>query len=63
MLADLKFLQKWSTYVPLYWIVVYFIFFFAKTEGKLNSRVDKQKNELGRWKSRIVAIFLLFLTL
>ena len=28
-----------------------------------NSRVDKQKNELGRWKSRIVAIFLLFLTL
>ena len=27
------------------------------------SRVDKQKNELGRWKSRIVAIFLLFLTL
>ena len=27
------------------------------------SRVDKEKNELGRWKSRIVAIFLLFLTL
>ena len=27
------------------------------------SRVDKQKNKLGRWKSRIVAIFLLFLTL
>ena len=27
------------------------------------SRVDKQKNELGRWKSHIVAIFLLFLTL
>ena len=29
----------------------------------VDSRVDKQKNELGRWKSRIVAIFLLFLTL
>ena len=29
----------------------------------LSSRVDKQKNELGRWKSRIVAMFLLFLTL
>ena len=29
----------------------------------LCSRVDKQRNELGRWKSRIVAIFLLFLTL
>ena len=28
-----------------------------------SSRVDKQKNELGRWKSRIVAIFLVFLTL
>ena len=28
-----------------------------------SSRVDKQKNELGRWKSRIVVIFLLFLTL
>ena len=27
------------------------------------SRVDKQRNEPGRWKSRIVAIFLLFLTL
>ena len=24
---------------------------------KLNSRVDKQKNELGRWKPRIVAIY------
>ena len=30
---------------------------------KHNSRVDKQRNEPGRWKSRIVAIFLLFLTL
>ena len=29
----------------------------------LCSRVDKQKNELGRWKLRIVATFLLFLTL
>ena len=29
----------------------------------LDSRVDKQRNEPGRWKSRIVAIFLLFLTL
>ena len=28
-----------------------------------NTRVDKQRNEPGRWKSRIVAIFLLFLTL
>ena len=28
-----------------------------------SSRVDKQRNEPGRWKSRIVAIFLLFLTL
>ena len=28
-----------------------------------HSEIDKQKNELGRWKSRIVAIFLLFLTL
>ena len=27
------------------------------------SRVDKQRNEPGRWKSRIVAIFLLFLIL
>ena len=27
------------------------------------SRVDKQRNEPGRWKSRIVTIFLLFLTL
>ena len=27
------------------------------------SRVDKQRNEPGRWKSHIVAIFLLFLTL
>ena len=27
------------------------------------SRVDEQRNEPGRWKSRIVAIFLLFLTL
>ena len=32
-------------------------------ENKGYSRVDKQKNELGRWKSRKVAIFLLFLTL
>ena len=29
----------------------------------LTSWVDKQRNEPGRWKSRIVAIFLLFLTL
>ena len=28
-----------------------------------HSRVDKQRYEPGRWKSRIVAIFLLFLTL
>ena len=28
-----------------------------------DSRVDKERNEPGRWKSRIVAIFLLFLTL
>ena len=27
------------------------------------SRVDKQKNDPGRWKSRIVAIFWLFLIL
>ena len=43
--------------IPVYFLSSY------KEHRTLNSRVDKQKNELGRWKSRIVAIFLLFLTL
>ena len=34
-----------------------------KLDNKLFSRVDKQRNEPGRWKSCIVATFLLFLTL
>ena len=45
-------------------IYLFIYFFFGQYFVNVsNSRVDKQRNEPGRWKSRIVAIFLLFLTL
>ena len=63
------FILEWTTVIVGFFIFVSTCILervFSHLEGMCsdcNSRVDKQKNELGRWKSRIVAIFLLFLTL